>query len=479
MTKTLIMQPRHNYAPDHGEGHLYLPTSPLTFAARILAAGGDVDIADENIRPADTDRYDTIGANLVGLPYVPVVRDRFRHALDYGQQNIMLGGVVVAGLTRTMKKIHSNKREQILQVHDTGAFHTFFGDRAIPCTDVANIARATNVPQELLTLKPDEQVSLIPAYAKIIDGDMQQHYLNREISFYLAQGCNQGCVFCAAPNEQQERYRGADIIKQDLAYLTTRAQRLGLQKLTMYLSNLDVFQNPEQLEVFFDIVLELQRAHPGFVYRMRGLAITSSLVRTHRKFRHVLDKAVHAGFHTVGMGVDGGSDEIRRNLKKGFVNDKNVLESMQICREYGITPETIMVFGGPNETHSSLESAYTLTAEFQKKFDAIPRPHVFKDLIPGNKYWSGLVPTEKAKERKELLFRNPRYCQAMDFKALASSVCHPNPELRMLVNKYYRLITALCESEREQDGIIYPIAPEYSNKENHLHALWNTGRFDR
>ena len=64
MLKIDLIQPRHNYAPPYGLGHVYMPTSLLTIAARLLHAGVDVTIHDENIEPAKiTSNY--IGINLL------------------------------------------------------------------------------------------------------------------------------------------------------------------------------------------------------------------------------------------------------------------------------------------------------------------------------------------------------------------------------------------------------------------------------
>lgn len=468
LVKTLFIQPRHNHAPEHGDGHIYSPTSPWTAAAKLIAAGADVDVVDENIRPANLDAYDVVGANLVGLAYVPTVRERFRSLLEGGKQQVLFGGVVVSGMTIQSSGggLHYNPQD----------FHDFFGPHAIPGSNLVEVARSTGA--EYSHIPQDKEVSLIEVYKKIPDADMQR-YLEGEISFFLAQGCNQHCVFCAAPNDIKEDYREKNVLAKDLLYLTERAQSLGLNKLSMYLSNLDIFQTPEELGKFFSILQALKKVYPGFAYGVRGLAITSSLVRMRREFAHVLDAGKDAGLHKVGLGVDGGDNQIRRNLQKGFVNDDNVLASMAICKEYDLTPETIMVFGGPQETKETLENAFRLTGELQEKFGAIPRPHVFKDLIPGNQYWSERVSTPRAKERKQIMKQDTRFCQAMDFKALASSVSHPDAMLRYMVNEYYRRMLALCQDPKDRGSFLYPIAPEFSEELNILHAFWNTGRYDR
>ena len=67
-----LIQPRHNYAPKEGVGHIYMPTSLLTAGARLLNAGIDVTFHDENLRPLEVSS-NYVGFNLLGAPYIPEV----------------------------------------------------------------------------------------------------------------------------------------------------------------------------------------------------------------------------------------------------------------------------------------------------------------------------------------------------------------------------------------------------------------------
>jgi radical SAM superfamily enzyme YgiQ (UPF0313 family) len=460
MKKTLFVQPRHVYAPSEGHGHIYSPTSLWTVGSKLIQAGADIDFVDENIRPAETDKYGTIGINLVGAPYIPLVRERFRNILD--SKNVLIGGQIVTGLSPSQ-------------------FKTLFGERAIPGTHHSTVAESVGATFE--NLKTDKDVSLIPAYEKISDDDMRE-YLDpgRETSFYLGQGCIFNCTFCPAAKNMPEKYRNSEVLERDLTYLTERALKLGIHQLNMYLSNLDVFQNTEKLSQFASVIQSLKRQYPDFTYRMRGLATVAMFRNALRDNPKVVRAMKDCGFHTVGFGIDGGSEKTWRSVKKGHNSRSAIMQSMQGCKEYGFTPETIMVFGHLREDKDSLENAVRLTDELQKKFGAVPRPHVAKDLIPGNDYWQNTIKratradrTDRAR-RIQLLLEQPKYFQAMDFKALASSVSHSNEILRHMVNKYYKTITKMSGNPRE---LIYPIAPEFSDEKNASHQKENLLRFDR
>src|SRR3989338_1006177 len=153
MKKTLFVQPRHIYAPQEGQGHIYTPTSLWTVGAKLIEAGADIDFADENLRPAETGRYDTIGVNLVGAPYIPVVRERFRRIFENGK-DLLIGGKVVTGLSQSQ-------------------FFTLFGGNAIPGSHLLEVVRKTGA--QYGQLEKDEDTSLIPSYKKITDDSMREY----------------------------------------------------------------------------------------------------------------------------------------------------------------------------------------------------------------------------------------------------------------------------------------------------------------
>lgn len=468
---------------EEGQGHIYSPTSLWTVGSKLIQAGADVTFEDENIRRASTEDADVIGVNLVGPPYIPVVRDRLKNVIEGKEQQLILGGQVITGLTR----------EQL---------STLFGEKAVDGTSMTELVRAVGVQltkrkshervilqmldgtcSEMEELMPDEQVSLIPSYQRISDEDMRE-YLDpqREISFYLSQGCIFGCKFCPAKKNMKERYRNMEVIEKDLSYLTERATKLGIHQLSMYLSNLDIFQTAKSLADFADVIRALKQRNTGFTYRIRGLATATSLANIVANHPEVVQSIKDAGLHTVGFGVDGGDERVWRSVKKGHNNEYTIIRAMQVCHEYGFIPENIMVFGHPEETHETLENAVHLTDVLQNAFGAVPRPHVAKDLIPANDYWKNDDISEPAHIREEraqritLLMEHPEYFQALDFKALASSVTHPDATMRYIVNEYYRAITNMSGNPKE---LIYPVAPEFSPTVNALHRYWNKGRFDR
>lgn len=467
MVKIDLIQPRHNYAPSANEepiGHVYMPTSLLTVGARLLNSGVDVTFHDENIKPRKlSSKY--IGINLLGPPYIPEAIDLQREInRELGNDVIyLLGGQVVSGLTQSQ-------------------FRRLFRDTAHNGNNDEALARIFGIDSKELT--PPEKTSLIPGYEKIPDGKMRQ-YLSREFSLYVSQGCKFRCDFCAAVRtfkdpttgewrRVQEVYRSPEIIGQDLEYLVRRTKKLGIKQLQLYMSNLDVFQTPNELLKFAYTIQDVRKNHPDFDIRLRGLATADSYLRAKNNSRKSIDELVKAGFHTVGFGVDGMTPQVWKAVNKRINTEDKCLEAIRSAREdFGITPEVLMVFGHVGaDTEETLRLAYEFTLDMVDRYGAVPRPHVAKSFIPGNNGWFD----PKNADAVESLMKHPESFQALDFTALPSRLTHSDDRLRELASQYYLKI---CEIPANTTLPVKPITPDLTSEEIQEVKKFNQRRYDR
>jgi hypothetical protein len=425
VVKIDLIQPRHNYAPHPSVerlGHIYMPTSLLTAGSVLLDAGIDVFIQDENFCPSNvTSRY--VGINLLGAPYIPEaikLQDRIRKESE-NEAVFFLGGKVVDGLT-------------------TEQFTRLFGRDSYKGNDLGEVA--SQMLGEQIPVKNLLSISLIPTYARITL-DMMKEYLSREISFFVSKGCSSVCDFCAADKGMPETYRNQQALKNDLSYLVRQARSFGLDRLSIYMSNLDVFQTPYELKRFAQSVREIKSENSGFEIQLRGLSRVSSFLDARSPAnlmdRRSIEDIIGAGFHTVGFGVDGGSTEAWKNNHKGQ-NEKMCIGAIKSARQdYGLTPETLMVFGHVNVNANDPRAAYDFAKEMQGAYGSIPRPHVSKWRIPGNIGWAD----SGGESERELLLSNPALFQSLDFTALPSKLTHPDPALRAEATKYFLLMCLL------------------------------------
>ena len=458
-----LVQPRHNYAPTEGLGHIYMPTSLLMVGARLLNAGVDVTFHDENIKPLEVSS-DYVGFNLLGAPYIPeVIKLQERIRQENGEKKFLVGGQVVSGLSM-------------------GQLERLFGSSTYNGNDDITLTKVLSIDEKALV--SPEQTSLIPAYERLGD-DIIREYLSREFSLYVSQGCKFSCDFCAAvrtyrdpatgqTTKVKESYRDPSIIKADLAYLVGKAKSFGLEELQLYMSNLDVFQTPAQLLRFAYAVQEVERENPDFKINLRGLATVDSFLRARENMPKSIEELVNAGFTTVGFGIDGWTKEVWTAVKKGHNTEEKCLEAIRSTREdFGMTPEILMVFGHPTaDTEESLGAAYQVTRMVVGAYGAVPRPHVSKDFIPGNNGWR----SPEHSRAVESLLKNPEAFQSLDFTALPSSLTHPNGKIRELATKYF---LKMCELPGNTTKYVNPIAPGLSPLELEAIKNFNEGRFDR
>ncbi len=460
--KILLIQPRHIYAPPVTEevlGHVYMPTSLLTIAAILNELEVETEIVDENI---NTVRYDhnIIGLNLLGAPYIPSAM-RFEKKLFDTFRNdfqLLIGGQVASGLTDTdfinlfsEQTMNGNSNETICNV-----FHKV--DFKIPAK---------------------EKISLIPIYEKIGDHFLKQ-YLSTEFSFYLSQGCKFSCSFCGADRSSvysgkiaaNENYREIDIALADFEYLLKKASEFKIDKLRVYLSNLDLFQTPLKLFEFASGVLDIKNRYRNIGVEIRGLSTSSSFLKAHKKYPYVIEQMINAGIVQIGFGIDGATAKVYKKTRKPQTIQQS-LDVIDICHKiYGIIPEILMVFGHNNlEDEEALSLAVKFCKDMQVKYLAVPRPHIAKDMIPGNDGWLHPKNTKKLFE----FYKNPMLFQNLDFTATPSQITHPNSIFREMVTKYY---IKVCELPGSLTQYVLPELPTMTDDELQNTRLFNMKRYD-
>lgn len=469
MTNIDLIQPRHNCAPPITEeklGHIYMPTSLYTEASRLLSAGVDVAVHDENIEPSQiSSKY--VGINLLGAPYIPeAIKLQKRIEEETSERKaFLLGGQVISGLGEQQLK-------------------RLFGENSYNGNLDENLKRILEIPNRKLV--PANMTSLIDVYKRIPD-EVMKEYLSREFSLYVSNGCLYNCSFCGVFERTRqdgmgnkikagETYREPQIIGQDLDYLTRRAKKLGINNFSIYMSNLDVFQNPEQLLKFAYEVQKVKKSHSGFKIKLRGLSTVTSFLEARKKNPNSIEQIIAAGFDTVGFGIDGFGQEIWNAVHKSHNTESKCFDAIKCARESGITPEILMVFGHPKaDNNESLEAALKFTEKMIEDYGAIPRPHVDKSFIPGNDDWAN-PPNEATRQSIERLMQHPELFQSLDFTALPTSLSHPNPKLRELTTDYF---LKMCELKGNTTQFVKPITPDLTPRQIEEVKKFNEERYDR
>ena len=406
--------------------------------------------------------HKVLGINLLGAPYIPIAI-QYANSLKHKYDNdflLIIGGQIVSGLSDN----------QITKL---------FGPNVINGNKIEILSE--NLKIEKNKFKRIEELSLIPAYSKLSDDYMRQ-YLKNEFGFYLSQGCKYACSFCSAKRSShdpitkkltkiKEVYRDLNIANSDLEYLVLKALSFGIHGLNLYLSNLDLFQNPLILSQFAENVIQLKRNYHNFSINLRALSNVRSFLQTHKSNPKIISKIIEAGLYRIGFGIDGATPKIWKATRKPQTKSE-CIQAIAIAKDvYGLIPETLMVFGYKHEDKTSLQLGYEFVRDMYENYNALPRPHVAKYIAPGNDGWN-----DKQNEHIANKFiASPILFQNLDFTAIPSPYTHPNNELRELVTTYYLKI---CHELPSLTQYVKPETPLLNKQELNEVRMFNLKRYD-
>lgn len=415
MLEMLLIKPSYPY----GRPQVWMPVDLMKVASQIEMVGIRTDIADLNMENLpDIDRYDYVGIGVTGAPYIPVTKGISDSLVERGKK-VIAGGPGVEHLKpKEFGRIYGESPVQI-RVDD----------------DLAKVLGTLNIPS-VYNASISEQIDRLPK------GKMWE-YLSREFTFPVSQGCKYSCRFCAAvrndprsPEKVREVF--SETIGEDIRTLSENARQVGIRKLKMYLSSLDLFQTPDKmLEVLED--MGKARESYGMDFDLRGLSRVDSFLDAVKKYPEFHEVIKYSGMNTVGFGIDGTTDYVWKSQRKGRMSLEEADSAFWLCKTMGITPEALMVMGfntigerkGDDEESLRKNVEYSLSRA--ERYGVVCRPHVAKEFYPGTDGWEDSY----WECQKEKLLDNPELFRNLDFVAYASEITHPDPDFRHKVNEAY------------------------------------------
>lgn len=401
----------------YGKRQIWLPTDLNKIAARLDSVGINTDIVDLNLEsiPRNLSEYDFIGIGVIGAPYVPTSRILAHEVLERTGKNPIIGGPGIEYLTPEEFKILYG---DAIQIRNDSDFEIVIS-RGLPSIYETSIAtRLKNMNRERL-----------------------EKYLRNEFSFFVSQGCKYSCDFCAAvrsrPGEKViERF--SYTVEKDLEAICVSADGFGIKELTMYLTSLDLFQNPSQVIQVLKVFSNAANKY-GINFKLRGLSRIDSFLDALKQEPEFYEVIPNSGLKVVGFGVDGTTEEVWKSQHKGNRSLSDADDAFETCRSLGITPEALMVMGfhdtngNPVDNRDSLRRNADYSISRAETYSVTARPHIAKDMVPGNNGWKN--PTWR--EQRARLLKTPDLFRNLDFVVLGSEITHPNGEFREQVNEAY------------------------------------------
>ncbi len=431
MKKALLIQPAYPY----GKPQTWLPTSLHKVAAGFEAGGTQTDVVDLNLEPFPSlQNYDNVGIGVIGMPYIPETRRIAKRVFEETGKTPLIGGPIIEFFTPDeFQEIYPNSaqvRGEIVHknsklgrtIKKTDPVLQFKGIEAVPVYEVSIAQRIKQMPDDSL-----------------------KKYLENEFDFFVSQGCKYGCHFCAAAKNRREEFSEHHVMQSDLEAICEAAGRLQVPKLNMYLSSLDLFQNPEQFKEVLGLFAHMRKKYRPIDIEVRGLSRCDSFLTAIEQFSEFYTLIPESGLRTIGFGVDGVEQATWNEQNKRNKSLSDFERTFTICRELGVTPESLMVTGfhNPHTYEGSLielKRTVEYAIKWADKYGAVCRPHVAKDFSPGNTGWEN----PKWAEQRARLVRNPDRFMCLDYLMPATELSHPDPGFRGHVNDaFWKIINEL------------------------------------
>lgn len=166
----------------------------------------------------------------------------------------------------------------------------------------------------------------------------------RYASIHTTRGCPFRCIYCSSPVEQLSK---------------VRFRSFG--------SVVDEIENcirdfSTEFFIFTDDTFTLKRERVEAICReilRRGLDIRWNCdTRANLVDRNLLSLMKEAGCREMFFGVESGSERIRNEIIKKRVDDRDIYQAFQVCRELGITTNAFLMAGFPTETNQELRETW-------------------------------------------------------------------------------------------------------------------------
>jgi hypothetical protein len=404
----------------HGKSQTYLPGGLMNLGSRLLMAGietsftdlNHVDIESQQVRQ-ELDDANVIGFTVLGAPYIPGVAydvGRLR-AIGY-RQPIFIGGEGVARL-------------------ESIDFKTWLGGKGI--VQIRNDKDLVNAIGTQVGMKPIPsafETSMVPMLRRLSPNQLTR-YLTQEFALFLSNGCIFGCKFCQAKKNSQEEYRTVQSLEDEVEFIAAHLRSVGHPSFTAYLTNLDLFQNPEQLAERLSVIHRICRQH-GITPCLRGLATSKYTTLSCRQDHSLAYRLNYYGLKTVGFGADGADETTWRRENKRHNTLSELEMAVRMMKAAGISSELLMVLGlqdsQPREIFTSIRFSFRHALR-----GIVVRPYLGKSRTPGG-HWFENDP------QVQLLQRDASLLSRLDYAMLGSRETHPRWQERWLANAAYLLI---------------------------------------
>lgn len=228
--------------------------------------------------------------------------------------------------------------------------------------------------------REDVDLSLLP----VIDFrfvEPEKYYVrnmghDKMLHTYSSKGCIGSCTYCYCPGYSKCRWRARPVeyCIEELKYLVKHHSIDGFYFVD------DLFApNKERV---FEVCDKLIESGLGLVW--------SCDMRTDTCTEEILQKMFDAGCRWIFFGVESGSSERQKSIKKRLDAEKTK-ETIELCKKIGIWTTTSFVIGFPDETQEELKQTLDLIDRVQSDvkiaalYGPMPKSEMYNDLVKNHR----------------------------------------------------------------------------------------------
>ncbi len=210
--------------------------------------------------------------------------------------------------------------------------------------------------------EPIANIDDLPEPARHLIPLVRYRALGLPISMTTSRGCPFKCIFCVGRKMVggKVRYRNPKKVVDELAYL----------------KSLDFHQINIADDLFTASKKHCLAVCDEIIRRQLDVQWTS-FARVDTVSKSLLERMHQAGCTAVSFGVESGSPEILKRIKKGIRLDQ-VIDAVNLCNQVGVTPQASFILGLPGENEQTLQE----TVSFAERLKGMGVLHGYHLLAP-------------------------------------------------------------------------------------------------
>jgi len=213
------------------------------------------------------------------------------------------------------------------------------------------ILEAFNTDQKIIEGKQPDLNSL--PFADYSDLNMSNY---KTIDIISSKGCVNQCRYCDLNFNAKYRVRDGELTAKEILY---NKEKYGINSF-LFADNL-INGSIKEYRKLFNILSG------------KGLELEGQLFCDKRLTNDDFKLAKDAGISLVNIGLESGSERIRKEMGKSFFSNSDFLKMLGYMRNHGIPAKIQIIIGWPSETENDFKETLDIIQEIAKYRDIIDR----------------------------------------------------------------------------------------------------------